>query len=43
MTLMRDRVRIPPTTLRPPFGAHVTGFELICSVRAEHRYETLWP
>ena len=43
MTLLRDRVRVPPTALNPPFGARVTGFELICSVRAEHRYETLWP
>ena len=42
MTLMRDRVRVPLTALTPPFGARITGFELICSIRTEHRYETLW-
>ena len=43
MTLLRDRVRVPPTSLDPPFGARVTGFELICSHRIEHRYSKLWP
>ena len=42
MTLLRDRIHIPPTALDPPFGARVTGFELICSHRRERRYETLW-
>lgn len=43
MTLLRDRVRLPATALDPPFGARVTGFELICSERSKRRYVTLWP
>lgn len=43
LTLLRDCVRIPLTALDPPFGARVTGFELILSHRQERRYATLWP
>ncbi len=43
LTLVRDQVRIPLTALDPPFGASVTGFELIWSHRRERRYSTLWP
>ncbi len=42
MTLLRDRIRVPLTALDPPFGARITGFELICSHRRSHTYETLW-
>lgn len=43
LTLVRDRARVPLTALDPPLGARVTGFELICSHRREHRYSSLWP
>lgn len=43
LTLLRDRARLPLTALDPPFGARITGFELICSIRKDKRYDTLWP
>lgn len=43
LTLLYDRITVPPTPLATALATEITGFELILSHRGQSRYTTLWP